>query len=283
MAEIGKPKNAYELLGLSAPTAEGAPTATNDKPMLTPELLRRFINLPHMEILWVMFLVTKNPANSDNQPTDYDHMAKQVTQSDFVLGDTAKDLATLQAKSNNLVWIDGSNVHFDNFAWISDMISRNKGLHKIELEKGYDPEKDGKRHTNLREEVADESLLHHMALIGKPSNVYELIGLSAPIAQSDTPATNDKPILTPELLRRFIHLPHVENFRLYFVLSLNPDDSDDQPKDNDHLLEQVYRLTTRFQDLSEARFAFNINSTEGSFRYSITISIDRKTFKGLPP
>ncbi|OXA39252.1 hypothetical protein Fcan01_26014 [Folsomia candida] len=186
---------------------------------------------------------------------------------DFVRDETFyKNLATLQAKAHNLLGIFGTSLHFDNFAWIIDMISRNKGLYKIELEQEYltDEEvEDGKMHKNLRyvdcnwmtgcqnlrdvailfyenknlaklppsltdltlmespvtlenvvwisenqrelrnciiavrEEVADESLLRHMALIGKPGNAYELVGLSAPTAESDPPATNALPTQKP--------------------------------------------------------------------------------------
>ncbi|XP_035700510.1 uncharacterized protein LOC118433059 [Folsomia candida] len=236
-------------------------------------------------------------------------------QSDFVLGDTFKDLAILQAKAHNLTSICGQNLHFDNFAWIADVISRNKGLIKVYLEKSNDPKKDGKRQNlryvdcnwltdcqnlrdfmihdyknenlaklppsltdltlfslvtlenmvwmaenqqklrnciiALREEVADESLLRNMAEIGKPKNAYELLGLSAPTAEGAPTATNDKPMLTPELLRRFINLPHMEILWVMFLVTKNPANSDNQPTDYDHMAKQVTQVKDRFQDLNE--------------------------------
>ncbi|XP_035700547.1 uncharacterized protein LOC118433076 [Folsomia candida] len=133
-----------------------------------------------------------------------------------------------------------------------------------------------------------------MARSAKPCNAYELLGLNDPNAQGDPPATNTKkPILTPALLRRFIHLPHVENFMFLFVLSLNPENSYGLPKDKDHMADQVIELRNRFKELAavcnktpgfkQARFSYHILSDAGFFSYRIIISIDRSTFKGLPP
>ncbi|OXA51173.1 hypothetical protein Fcan01_14049 [Folsomia candida] len=156
---------------------------------------------------------------------------------------------------------------------MADVISKNKGLKKISLWNEDDEEPGDVPHVDCKwmtDWETRERLRAHWTEEIEP--------------RRKSPAVNNNDAtMTPELVRRFIHLPHVEYLTFDFVLSLNPANADDQPIDNDHLAEQVIRLMNRFQDLSEARFAHVVDSTRRAFSYSITISIDRKTFKGLPP
>ncbi|XP_035700508.1 uncharacterized protein LOC118433057 [Folsomia candida] len=145
----------------------------------------------------------------------------------------------------------------------------------------------------VHEEVADETFLRHMTQIGKPWNAFELLGINDQFGLPLDSHVTKGAILTPELVRRFIHLPHVENLLFDFVLILSPDHPDDQDKNEEFLTEQIHRLKDRFHHLNtvcnktpgimEARFVDIIEPQEGSFGYSITISIDRQTFNGLLP
>ncbi|OXA39246.1 hypothetical protein Fcan01_26012 [Folsomia candida] len=142
-----------------------------------------------------------------------------------------ENLAKLPLNLNHLVLL--SLVSLENVVWMSENEQelRNFGI-------------------AVHEEVADESLLLQMSQIGKPRNAYELVGLNDPPNAEGDPSTSKDAILTPELVRRFIHLPHVENLLFDFVLILSPDHPDDQEKNEEFLTEQIHRLKDRFHHLN---------------------------------